>query len=216
MAIVRPKTSGFIVDPLLAQRRKDAAAREANLERSAQMLNLAFLQQNAVDAAKRRRDERAAEGAGILGDLRAMNKDTDKFNKDLRISTAMDMTPTPGEYDYDDQEMAQRTAAQMSGSGRGVSPTFMDDQLAAQQLLQALTAMGTPVAGPAVDFSGMAGGAPMAGAVAPVMRGQRGGTPDLQNQLLIQALASQLGGQPAMDPRLASLMALRAMQNRGQ
>lgn len=173
-----------------------------------------------MDYAKKQRDTRAAEGAGILGDLRAMNKDTDEFNKDLRISTAMDMTPTPGEYNYDDPDLVARAAAQMSAAGRGEGPTFMDDQKAAQDFLDQL-ASGLPSGfgsrtydvGTLPDLSL---GMPAAGASAPVMRGQRGGTPDLQNALLMQALSNQLGGQPNMDPRLASLMALRAIQSRGQ
>ena len=58
MAIIRPRTSTLSMDPLLDQRRKEAAAREANLERSAQALTQAWLRQVAIDDALAKMDAR--------------------------------------------------------------------------------------------------------------------------------------------------------------
>lgn len=80
MAIVRPRTSGFIVDPLLAQQRKEAAAREANLERSLQFLNQAFLQQSAIDYAKEQKElDALAKKAKAEGDAARNRMADDQF-----------------------------------------------------------------------------------------------------------------------------------------
>tara|TARA_R100001460_G_scaffold30312_2_gene59801 strand:- start:9849 stop:10760 length:912 start_codon:yes stop_codon:yes gene_type:complete len=76
MAIIRPRTSTISIDPLLAQRRQEAAAREANLERSAQFLNQAFLQQAAIDYAKQ---QKAAEKAKTAGDAARNRMADDQF-----------------------------------------------------------------------------------------------------------------------------------------
>jgi hypothetical protein len=80
MAIIRPRTSTISIDPLLAQRRQEAAAREANLERSAQFLNQAFLQQAAVDYAKEQKElDALAKKSKAEGDAARNRMADDQF-----------------------------------------------------------------------------------------------------------------------------------------